>query len=126
MAGWLGGGRITLGIMQTQPSLAGVGAGAELGKKEHVEQVKTCWNFESNRCPFAEDLCWFRHTNLELPQEKYDCKFCGEVFKTKNDLQIHKKTKHSETVPYCTNDKYWYRQEMCWFRHMRNEKEILA
>ena len=33
MGGWLGGGRITLGIMQTQPSLAGVGAGAELGNK---------------------------------------------------------------------------------------------
>ena len=68
-------------------------------KKEHIEQVKTCWNFESNSCPFAESLCWFRHTNSELPQEKYDCKFCGEVFKTKNELQIHKKIKHSKLSP---------------------------
>ena len=36
-AGWLGGGRITLGIMQTQPSLAGVGAGAELGKMRGLQ-----------------------------------------------------------------------------------------
>ena len=95
-------------------------------KKEHIEQVKTCWNFESNRCPFAESLCWFRHTNSELPQEKYDCKFCGEVFKTKNELQIHKKMKHSETVPFCTNDKCWYGQEKCWFRHKHNENEKIA
>ena len=32
VGGWVGGGWITLGIMQTQPSLAGVGAWAELGK----------------------------------------------------------------------------------------------
>ena len=36
----MGGGWITLGIMQTQPSLAGVGAGAELGNKRTQKQIK--------------------------------------------------------------------------------------
>ena len=60
-------------------------------KKEHLEKVTVCWNFESDSCLFSEDLCWFIHSKSDLPQEKHICKFCGEIFKTKNDLQLHKK-----------------------------------
>ena len=91
-------------------------------KKEHVEKVQVCWNFVSSKCQFVEDLCWFRHCNSEMQQEKYYCKFCGETFMTRNDLQIHKKIKHNKTVLYCTNEVCWYGPEKCWFRHNENEK----
>ena len=46
VGGLVGGGRITLGIMQTQPSLAGVGAGAELGNTQvSVTQFSWIWSF---------------------------------------------------------------------------------
>ena len=90
-------------------------------KKEHLEKVKICWNFESSKCQFAEDMCWFRHCNSEMHQDQYNCKFCGEVFRSRNDLQTHLKTKHSKTVPYCNNVVCWYGPEKCWFRHSENE-----
>ena len=91
-------------------------------KKKHVEKVQVCWNFVSSKCQFVEDLCWFRHCNSEMQQEKYYCKFCGETFMTRNDLQIHKKIKHNKTVPYCTNEECWYGPEKCWFWHNENKK----
>ena len=90
-------------------------------KKYHLEKVNTCWNFESDSCQFSNDLCWFRHSKSDLPQESQNCKFCGEVFKTKNDLQLHKKTLHGKTVPNCRNDRCWYGPEKCWFRHHENK-----
>ena len=89
-------------------------------KKEHVEKVTSCWNFESDSCQYSEDLCWFRHHKSDLPKEEINCKFCGEHFKTKNDLQLHKKKSHGKTVPFCTNDICWYGPEKCWFRHHEN------
>ena len=50
------------------------------------------------------------------------CNFCGDIFMTKNDFQLHKKTKHGKTVPYCTNEVCWYGPEKCWFRNSENEK----
>ena len=90
-------------------------------KKYHLEKVNTCWNFESGSCQFSNDLCWFRHSKSDLPQESQNCKFCGEIFKTKNDLQLHKKTLHGKTVPNCRNDRCWYGPEKCWFRHHENK-----
>ena len=84
-------------------------------KKKHLEKVATCWNFTSKSCHYQDELCWFSHQEKDTNQEM-KCNFCAENFKTKNDLQLHKKRMHISSVSLCANEICTYK-EKCWFRH---------
>ena len=72
-------------------------------KKEHIEKVAVCWNISSGHCALGDDFCWFSHSNNSYSTETFKCNICEQNFKTKNDLQLHKKRDHSMNVPPCQN-----------------------
>ena len=96
-------------------------------KGKHIENVAACWNFTVGNCDFRDDFCWFSHSKQLKTSEKTElskCHICGQVFKTLNALQQHKKREHVLTVPPCRNSmkgSCWYGADKCWFRHADTE-----
>ena len=62
-------------------------------KKEHIANVAVCWNFTAGNCELGDDICWFSHSK-QSKTELSKCNICGQVLKTLNDLQQHKKREH--------------------------------
>ena len=66
-------------------------------KKDHRENVRTCWNYSAGTCGFGDNACWFLHTDASKSGE-VDCSICGKLFPHINHLLNHKKKDHVTSV----------------------------
>jgi hypothetical protein len=78
---------------------------------------RICRFFLEDRCKF-EDECIFKHERKSLANFK--CNICGEVFKLKNEMMMHRKNGHLDRLIPCRN--YFKKQcdfddNECWYRH---------
>ena len=57
-------------------------------KSQHKDSLKLCKYFLKGICMFSDDTCWNSHevnvNSMVTPHQKYICKYCGDVSKTKN------------------------------------------
>ena len=87
-------------------------------KKEHYDVINICRYFLKGNCSFGDEKCVYRHD--ENAKFKLKCKFCEKVFKTKDELMMHRKEHHPETVSTCRDQQtgYCHRKENeCYYSH---------
>jgi hypothetical protein len=85
--------------------------------RKATHKVKVC-RFRTN-CKFG-DRCYYKHPDAKETQqeeEDWECKDCGNGFKTKKEMMIHRKTTHSTQVCryYLNGD--CTKGEECWYQH---------
>ena len=83
-------------------------------KKKHTEKVQDCWNHVQGCCGFDDEHCWFIHSdessaNSEV--KEFKCKPCGIILYDLNNILLHKKKEHKQTVQQCRNG------ESCSYKH---------
>ena len=60
-------------------------------------------------------------------EEKFQCNYCGEKFKTKGDLMMHRKDVHTDRVNLC---RYFaeghcnFGTDTCWYSHSKTKPKI--
>ena len=96
-------------------------------KKDHSTFVSICWKNQAGDCEFGNNSCWFAHE--KTTNEKIICNNCDSTFKCRPEYLKHRKQRHLEKVPKCTNimnGECTYGDD-CWFNHQvkRNEEEII-
>ena len=76
----------------------------------HPEKRRTCRKDFQGDCAFSDDGpfgCWWRHAKAQSNTISTDqnfietCNVCEQMFKTKSEMMIHKKSNHIETVSLC-------------------------
>ena len=93
-------------------------------KKNHVQNVSTCWHFSKGSCIFGDENCWFIHNDQskesnETEKNSMICNICDKILKTKNEYMVHRKKEHEENIRTC----HFYKngtcpyKESCWFSH---------
>ena len=53
-------------------------------KKEHVEMIKTCRQYQSNNCRYVSESCWFKHENDEELRRHHETKHEGDQMETES------------------------------------------
>ena len=97
-------------------------------KESHRHAVASCKNYQEGKCPFTSEKCWWNHFQKSISDEKTDevaCYNCDEKFKSKNDMMMHRKSKHEKLVRACFNfleNNCRLQDKFCWFLH--EEKAI--
>ena len=94
-------------------------------KSEHPNRVRTCRNFEENKCQFSDIKCWWNHKLNNNASEEVKCFICEEKFVNKR-MMSHRKKKHIEIVRQCVQfeqNNCRFQAEFCWFKH-ENSKQI--
>ena len=68
--------------------------------------------------------CWYKHSySLDIEplteSHEYKCNSCGKEVTSRNELMIHRKKVHPETVSVCGQQKNGKcdRSEQCWYKH---------
>ena len=92
-------------------------------KKEHEASVAICENNLKEICKFSSARCWWRHAEKQNG-DSIQCFVCGESFKNRGDVMVHRKKKHPQIVKPCNNyeGNCRFKEESCWFKH-KNEEE---
>jgi hypothetical protein len=102
-------------------------------KKEHSGRVSVCWKFNSGKCHYGDEKCWFNHIAAKC---EIKCNFREQTFPNQSEFLTHRKSNHEKFVPLCRNlphGKCNYTDTNCWFKHKEteminehenNEKEI--
>ena len=91
-------------------------------KKYHIERVNVCREFSKGVCPLTDSVCWYNHQEKvnEVGTISFNCNKCDEVFSNKSEYMHHKKPKHRNYIPYCSNHLQgtcWFDETKCWFSH---------
>ena len=87
-------------------------------KKEHYDVIRICRYFLKGNCSFGDEKCVYRHD--ENAKFNMKCKLCENVYKTKDELMMHRKEHHPETVSTCRDQQtgYCHRKENeCYYSH---------
>ena len=94
-------------------------------KFTHTDKVSACRNFQSGKCIYTSDKCWFQHS--EHISEEFQCKFCEQYFPNHSEVLNHRKKHHQNSVPLCrhySNGSCVYTNETCWFRHAEKTEDV--
>ena len=100
-------------------------------KCNHPDVIKTCKRYLKNTCAFEDDICWYSHTLKEMETSKtsatcvntYECKFCKNIFGSKEEFMRHRKEKHPQVVKNCREaleGSCRFSNEECWYHHDLN------
>ena len=88
-----------------------------------------------NECEYpAEDIYDLGEHMFEFHSEQASescdseiiCHFCGDNFKMKEDLMIHRKNAHKEKVNYCryfSSGNCVFGDDACWYSHSRSDTD---
>ena len=92
-------------------------------KSNHEANVMPCKYFLEGRCMFSDEVCWYSHdlnaNSNSIIKNKYVCKYCDQVFQSKNELMKHRIVKHFQSVALCRDDinNECKHKDECWYRH---------
>ena len=85
-------------------------------KSMHLETVALCRNYNVEKCPYAEDICWWNHSK----ERSIKCFICNETFASKMLLMRHRKKDHTQLVKTCNNfsqNNCRFQNDDCWYIH---------
>jgi hypothetical protein len=89
-------------------------------KENHPSQSPCKYNLQ-NKCKFTAEVCWFKHTDSsEGSSEVISCYNCGNIFRNKSEMMIHRKKVHITVIRVCSNFKNnqcKFDDDKCWFLH---------
>ena len=88
--------------------------------KVHMEKEFNCIE-----CPFqgSEELDLSKHIQIK---HRMQCRSCGNFFKTKPDLMMHRKKEHYNIVAPCKQGSECKFLERCWWKHgTNNESQMI-
>ena len=88
-----------------------------LSKESNVEEEFNCTG-----CDFqgSEQNQLNKHIQLK---HRITCRTCGELFKTKPDFMVHRKTEHYNTIAPCNKGIECKFSEKCWWKHEANNEK---
>ena len=101
----------------------------------HPEKRRRCRNDLQGDCAFSDEGpygCWWRHakghaTTINDDQDFVETGNVSEqMFKTKPEMMLHKKSRHIDTVSICKEflkGQCDYLAQRCWFRHDKGSHE---
>ena len=94
-------------------------------KREHLKTVAFCKN--KGDCLFSDTKCWWNHDEQQDSKsrdEAFKCYICGDTFRLKGEMMVHKKSKHTESTRFCNlflDTKCPFKDASCWFRHVDDD-----
>ena len=95
-------------------------------KLKHINTVRQCQNYQSGKCRFTSEKCWWRHDPVVTEQSStIKCFNCGESFTSKSEMMKHRKLAHRMTVSKCAKflqNKCPFMSTFCWFLHENSEE----
>ena len=95
-------------------------------KLKHINTVRQCQNYQSGKCRFTSEKCWWRHDSTVIEQSStIKCFNCGESFSCKSEMMKRRKSTHRMAVRKCTKflqNKCPFMSTFCWFLHENNEE----
>ena len=90
-------------------------------KKEHLNSVAFCKSNLEGNCPYSSELCWWNHEKKPTKEkDSIQCFVCGENFKSRANVMVHRKDKHVNIVRNCNKFKERicrFTAESCWYTH---------
>ena len=100
-------------------------AESKIGCKENT-QNEVCIEEEFNcfECDYqgTEQSQLSKHIKLK---HRLQCRNCEKVFKTKPELMVHRKKDHYNTVAVCRNGMNCEFLEKCWWKHRKNDGNLI-
>ena len=95
-------------------------------KLKHINTVRQCENYQSGKCHFTSEKCWWRHDSTVIEQSStIKCFNCGESFTSKSEMMKHRKAAHRMAVRKCTKflqNRCPFMSTFCWFLHENDEE----
>ena len=92
----------------------------------HPERRRMCRNDLKGICSYESSECWWKHrveaplTSTNSQDKDEECTICEEMFVTKSEVMMHKKSQHEESVPVCykfKGGKCDFPPNKCWYKH---------
>ena len=98
----------------------------------HPERRRRCRNDLNGSCSYETNECWWKHKDspqvaTNLKEKTEECTICEEMFLTKSEVMMHKKSQHEESVPVCyklKEGKCDYPPNRCWYRHFAGGEKL--
>ena len=86
-------------------------------RDNHPQGKEICKHFQDGRCKFPADECWANHL-AAVPNNRFECHSCKEMFNTKNQMMRHKKSSHkTKQCNEFVKGTCRHGDDMCWYMH---------